>query len=245
MKIEFPFDPLKRSEEVERLVMKEGKRLYHRFRGAPYYGGIATADAIGCSFLCAYCWNFFRNLDPSRFEKFDSPLRVAHKLLEIAKKKSFRLFRVTGSEPILGKASFEHLVEVVRIIFSEQPRSIFILETNGFYLGHDVALIEKLKFENLWIRISLKGVDEESFELISGARREYFQYPLIALKELEKQRLRAWPAIMRDLFNEDEISRLERLLEELHIHSRLEEEYLEAYPFVVENMRKRKVPVKN
>ena len=50
----FPFNALQRSEESERLVMKGQARLYHKFRGAPYYGGIATADAIGCSFLCAF-----------------------------------------------------------------------------------------------------------------------------------------------------------------------------------------------
>ena len=53
MSQDFPFDPVERAEEVERLVLKDEKRLYYRFRAAPYYGGIATADAIGCSFLCA------------------------------------------------------------------------------------------------------------------------------------------------------------------------------------------------
>jgi uncharacterized Fe-S cluster-containing radical SAM superfamily protein len=72
MSLNFPFDPVERAEEVEHLVLKDGKRLYYRFRAAPYYGGIATADAIGCSFLCAYCWNYFRNLNPARFNKLYS-----------------------------------------------------------------------------------------------------------------------------------------------------------------------------
>jgi len=60
MALAFPFDPLKRSEQVEVQVTKDNKRLYYRFRPAPYYGGIATADAVGCSFLCAFCWNSWR-----------------------------------------------------------------------------------------------------------------------------------------------------------------------------------------
>ncbi|MGD8535582.1 MAG: 4Fe-4S cluster-binding domain-containing protein [Candidatus Aminicenantes bacterium] len=245
MKMHFPFDPIERSREVERVVMKEGKRLYHRFRAAPYYGGIATADAIGCSFLCAYCWNYFRNLNPARFDKHYSPSQVAFNLLRIARKKSFHLFRITGSEPVLGEPSLNHLVEVLKIIFSEMEDSTFILETNGFFLGYRTDLVEKINFRNLWIRISLKGVDEESFETIAGVSGEFFTYPLIALKKMEDQGLKAWPAVMRDLFADDELTCLSQRLAEMEIKARLEEEVLEAYPFVLENMEKRGIEIKH
>ena len=244
MSLNFPFDPVERAEKVEHLVMKDGKRLYYRFRAAPYYGGIATADAIGCSFLCAYCWNYFRNLNSARFNKFYSAQEVAENLLTIARKRSFHLFRITGSEPLLGEASLEHLRGVLKIIFQEKPQSVFILETNGFFLGCRADLIEKLKFKNLWVRISLKGVDEDSFELISGVRRDFFQYPLVALKELEKEGMKAWPAVMRDLFTDEDIGRLEKVLEEYGIGARLEEEGLEEYPFVIENMKKRNIQIR-
>lgn len=244
MSLDFPFDPLQRSEEVERLVLKNGKRLYYRFRPAPYYGGIATADAIGCSFLCAYCWNYSRNLDPARYGKFYSSQDVASILLKIAERRSFRRFRVTGSEPILGEESLEHFREVVEFVSNGLPHSVFILETNGFFLGHRMELIEKLKFRNLWVRIALKGVDEDSFENITGARREFFDYPLRALKEMERQGMKAWPAVMGALFTDDEISRLENVLSEYGIKASLEEEILEDYPFVLDNMRRRNVRVK-
>lgn len=244
MSLNFPFNAVERAEKVERLVMKDGKRLYYRFRAAPYYGGISTADAIGCSFLCAYCWNYFRNLNPARFNKFYSVQEVAENLLKIARRRSFHLFRITGSEPLLGEASLEHLRGVLKVIFQEEPHSVFILETNGFFLGCRKELIKKLIFKNLWIRISLKGVDEESFELISGVKREFFQYPLAALRELEKEGMKAWPAVMRDLFTDEEIGRLEKVLDEYGIGARLEEEVLEEYPFVIENMRKRKVQIR-
>ncbi|MFP4082038.1 MAG: radical SAM protein [Candidatus Aminicenantes bacterium] len=242
--LKLPFDPLQRSKEVESLVMQEDKRLYHRFRPAPYYGGIATADAVGCSFLCAYCWNYFRNLNPTRFKNFYSPQAVASRFLNIAGKKSFHLFRISGAEPILGEKSLGHLVKVIRIIFESRPRSRFILETNGFFLGYKVGLAERLRFKNLYIRVCLKGTDEESFELITGAKREFFDYPLRALKALEDKGIKAWPALMKDLFSTKEISQLENLLGGWNIDAELELEGLEAYPFVVENMKKRKVQVK-
>jgi len=240
--VEFPFDPLKRSEEIENQVTRDNKRLYYRFRPAPYYGGIATADAVGCSFLCAYCWNYNRNLHPERFKEFYTPQQVADKLLHIAYKKSFRLFRISGAEPILGEKTFTHLIEVLKLINQSKPDSLFILETNGFFLGYQTDLLNKFReFPNLKVRICLKGIDPNSFEHMTGVQKDFFRFPLIALKELEKLGVRTWPALMGDLFSREEINEFEKLLKESGIHSQLELEYLEAYPFVLENMKKRKI----
>lgn len=242
MALEFPFDPLKRSEKVENQVTKDEKRLYYRFRPAPYYGGISTADAVGCSLLCAYCWNYSRNLHPERFREFYTPRQVADRLLHIARKKSFRLFRISGAEPVLGERSFYHLVEVLRMINQRKPDSLFILETNGLFLGHKSDLLKKFReFSNLRVRISLKGVDEESFERITGAKKDFYRFPLIALRELEAMGIRTWPALMGDLFSTNEISKFEAFLEENDVRSELELEFLETYPFVLENMKNRKI----
>jgi uncharacterized Fe-S cluster-containing radical SAM superfamily protein len=244
MSLDFPFDPLERSEEVENLVTRDSQRAYYRFRPAPYYGGIATADAVGCSFLCAYCWNYNRNLHPERFREFYSPSQVASRLLSIANKKSFRLFRISGAEPVLGEKTFLHLIEVLRLIFQNKPDSLFILETNGFFLGCRPDLLKNLKpYPNLRIRICLKGTDPDSFEKITGAKKDFFYYPVTALKELLKLEVRAWPALMGDLFSREDIGRLETSLKEEDIHVDLELEFLESYPFVLDNMRKRKIKI--
>ncbi len=238
-KLSFPFDPHQRTKEVESAVMRGERRLYYRFRPAPYYGGIATADAVGCSFLCAYCWNYYRNLNSWRFKNFYSPQEVASRLLGIARRKYFRSFRISGAEPILGDRSFEHLRKIIEIILRNESQAIFILETNGFFLGRKPELAKGLKFKNLYVRVCLKGTDEDSFELITGAKREFFQCPLTALKELQNQGIKAWPALMGDLFSEEEIETLKKLLNEFGIKGKIELEVLEAYPFVVENMKKR------
>ncbi|UCE41653.1 MAG: 4Fe-4S cluster-binding domain-containing protein [Candidatus Aminicenantes bacterium] len=244
MALAFPFDPLKRSEEVENQVTKENQRLYYRFRPAPYYGGIATADAVGCSFLCAYCWNYNRNLYPEKFKKFYSSQQVADKLLHIARRKSFRLFRISGAEPVLGENSFFHLIEVLRLINQSKPSSLFILETNGFYLGYRTDILEKFQeFSNLRVRVCIKGVDEDSFAKITGAIKDFYRFPLIALRELEGLGIKAWPALMGDLFSREKISKFESSLIENGIRSELELEFLETYPFVLENMKERKIRV--
>ena len=236
-----PFDPLQRSSETEKLVLQGDRRLYYKFRAAPYYGGIATADAVGCSFLCAYCWNYGRNENPARFGKFFSPEDVAHRLLEISRRRKFNLFRITGSEPVLGDASFRHLTKVIEIVLQESPHAQFILETNGLMLGYREDLAERLIFRNLMVRIAVKGIDPDSFEKITGARREFFSYPWLAIESLERRGVQAWPALMEDLFTEAEIDKLKKTLREKGIRAELELECLETYPLVLENMKKRGV----
>ncbi len=239
MDLKLPFDALQRSEEVELLVMKGQERLYSKFRAAPYYGGIATADAIGCSFLCAYCWNYRRNQSPAEFGRFYSPEEVAETLLRISRKRLLCLFRVTGSEPILGEASFAHLIRVVEMVVSNRPGSRFVLETNGLLLGYRQDLGERLCSAPVLVRVAIKGVNPVSFEKITGARAEFFELQLEAIRKLEHLRVQVWPALMGDLFSTSEIARLRGILRERGIRAELELESLEPYPFVLENMRLR------
>jgi uncharacterized Fe-S cluster-containing radical SAM superfamily protein len=134
------------------------------------------------------------------------------------------------------------LIEVLRFVNQSKPGSLFILETNGFYLGYRTDVLEKLQeFSNLRVRVCLKGVDKESFSQITGAKRDFYRFPLEALKELERLGIRAWPALMGDLFSRDEIGKLEKSFRENGIRSELELEFLETYPFVMANMKNRKI----
>ena len=227
-----PFDPMERAKETEALVMKDGKRKYYRFRASRHYGGIVTADAVGCPFLCAYCWNYGRNESPARFGEFCSSGDVVEKLTSVARRKTISLFRVSGAEPVLGTASFDHLLKVV-------TAGRFIIETNGLVLGARPDLAERLGGLNVAVRISIKGWDGPSFERISGARREFFRYPLIALKTLTGAGVDAWTAVMGDLFGTEGTKRLAARMDEMGIRTRIETEYLERYPYVVLNLRQR------
>jgi len=239
--MEFPFNPIERAEAIEKIVMKNNKRKYYRFRFAPYYGGIVTADTIGCCFLCAYCWNYFRNLKPEKFGEFFSPEEVAEKLIKISERKNCNKFRISGAEPILGKNSFSHLLKILELIKEKFRKFEFIVETNGLILGYYPELIKDLKtFKSfIFVRISIKGWDENSFEKISGAKKEYFTHPIEALKKLKENGIVAWPAIMFEIFGENGLRKIKERLKREGIETEVEIEYLEKYPFVEENLRKR------
>jgi len=239
--LNFPFNPVKRAKEVESLVMKNLERKYYRFRYASYYGGIATADAVGCCFLCAYCWNYSRNLHPEKFGEFYSPEKASEKILEIMKKKNVRKVRVSGAEPILGEKSFEHFSKLFEKIYEAEPSSEFILETNGLILGLNEKFCEKLSKYPIFVRVSIKGWDEKSFEKISGAEGKFFIYPLKAVKFLQDLRVEAWPAVMKEIFGLDGIKILKKRMREIGIEGEIEIEYLEKYPFVVQNLEKREL----
>jgi uncharacterized Fe-S cluster-containing radical SAM superfamily protein len=244
MKQTFPFDPIVRAAETEKLVMHAGTRLYYRFRSSQFYGGIATADAVGCSFLCAYCWNYDRHLHPDQYRTFYSPREVASRLLNVADSRSLNKFRVSGSEPLLGEPSFKHLNQLIRTILRYRPDSMFILETNGLYLGAHPEKCAALNIPQLKVRISMKGADEKSFEKVTGAKRKFFHYPVTALRELQNQGVSSWPALMQELFSPKQVVQFKRFLESAGISQELELEQMQLYPHVVRNLKKRRFAVK-
>lgn len=242
--IALPFDPARRSRQVEAQVMSGNRRKYYRFRAAGFYGGIVTADAVGCSFLCAYCWNYGRNLNPEKEGHFFSPEQVVSKLLDLARKNGLRQLRISGAEPILGESSFSHLLEILGLSSEQAPDFRFILETNGFVLGRSKTFARSLsRFNNLVVRVCLKATDREKFELITGASRDYFFQPVQALFNLREYGVRFWPALTSDLFREDEIKRFKTFLLANAVSEELELEELIVYPFVDANLKSRGVKI--
>jgi len=161
------YDPVKRTEEAARIVCRDDRRKYYRFRAARFYGGIATADCVGCCLRCIFCWSWQQVVKPGAYGRFYSPEAVSAKLVSIARKKGFDRVRISGNEPTISR---EHLLKVLEGI----PEDIlFILETNGILVGHDETCAADLAgFKNLHVRISLKGTTEEEFSALTGARPE-------------------------------------------------------------------------
>ena len=189
--LNFPFDPIKHSLDVEEIVMRGDSHRYYRFRYAKFYGGIATADAVGCNLICAYCWNYSRNLEPSNAGAFYSPGEVATRLRAIAEKRDCDQYRISGAEPILGTGSMSHLVDVIRRIDGS-----FIVETNGLMLGYDKSLIDALSPLPVHVRLCIKAHSSLDFEKITGARAEYFSYQIKAAENLRDARINHSIAVM-------------------------------------------------
>lgn len=196
-----PFDPTVRSSEIEKIVMRGNSRRYYRFRYALYYGGICTSDAVGCNFLCAYCWNYFKNENPetAKYLGYFTPKEVAAKLNGMGKSHDCHKYRISGSEPFLGIESTKHIVEIIKSV----PRSDrFIIETNAFMLGFDQSLIALLKgCDNALFRIAVKADNEKTFEQITGCKEKYQPYQLEAIKALRDAGLSVSVAYMDDFVN--------------------------------------------
>jgi len=162
-------DSLIWAERVLKVVGSGEKRKYYRFRPAPYYGGIATADCVGCCLKCLFCWSWQIVVQPEKVGRFYSPEEVAGNLTSIARKKGFHQVRISGNEPTLHRS---HLLRVLQLL----PKEIrFILETNGILIGHDPSYAKDLSdFSNLYVRVSLKGACPEDFARLTGRRPEGF-----------------------------------------------------------------------
>ena len=204
---EAQYNPVKRAEEAARVVCKDDLKRYFRFRPARFYGGIATADCVGCCLRCIFCWSWPKVVKPKRYGRFYSPNQVAQRLTAIARKKGFRQVRISGNEPTIGR---EHLLKILELI----PKDIlFILETNGILIGHDKTYAEDLaKYENAYVRISFKGCNEKEFSVLTGAEPEGFGLQLRALENLSRANVYSRPAVMVSFSPLESIETLKRRL---------------------------------
>lgn len=232
-------NPFEEAERIRKIVCRNKERKYYRFRPDEFYGGIASADCVGCILDCAYCWSQKPRKNPEKIGKFYSPEEVASRLIRIARKRRYRQVRITGNEPTLCK---EHLIEVISLI----PKDLlFILETNGILIDGEYAR-DLSRFKNLHVRVSLKGSNEKMFSLVTDAKPEFFKFQLEALKNLVDNNISCNAAIMVDLYGKEDLQEIEQKLYSIHpnLVENLEQESLMMYPFVQENLRKRGIKIK-
>lgn len=222
------FDPLVVARATEEMVAQGELRRYYRFRAARFYGGISTADCVGCCLRCVFCWSWKEVAAPERYGQMCSSESVVQRLVSIARKKRFRQVRVSGNEPTIGR---EHLVGVLERIPTDL---LFILETNGILIGADGSYAQELaEFRNLHVRVSLKGATEEEFSRLTGARPEGFRLQLRALENLVKAGVSVHPACMVSFSTSESISSLRARLARIDPSFRqFEVEELILYPEV-------------
>lgn len=177
------YSPIQLSKITEKLVTKDELKKYYRFRPTGFYGGIATADTVGCNLRCKFCWSGNSVWNAKNTGEFYSPEQVALTLNTVARKKDYRKVRISGGEPTIGK---NHLIKLLKNIDSNL---LFILETNGILLGKDKKYIDKLsQFNNLHVRVCLKGCNSEEFSFLTGAKTG-FNYQLKSLEYLRDKAL--------------------------------------------------------
>lgn len=205
------YDPIERAGHVSDIVCRGDLRKYYRFRPARFYGGIATADCVGCCLKCLFCWSWREVIEPDRYGRFYSPEQVAETLAGIAGKKGFDQVRISGNEPTISR---NHLLGVLERI---PEHLLFILETNGILIGYDESFARQLsRFKNLYVRISFKGCSEEEFSRLTGSYPGGFHYQLRALEYLYKAGVNVNPAVMISFSTKKQIHSMKKRLKAIH-----------------------------
>jgi uncharacterized Fe-S cluster-containing radical SAM superfamily protein len=229
------FNPIELAKQTERIVCRDWRRKYYRFRPAKFYGGIVTADCVGCCLRCIFCWAWNTVSRPEKVGRFYTPKEVVERILKISKKRNLTQVRISGNEPTIGRG---HLVRILELL--RDSGLTFILETNGILLGYDYEYVKELSdFKDIiHVRVSLKGCNENEFSKLTGAVPEGFKLQLQALRNLVKERVPCHPAVMISFSRPESIQNLRERLE--IIDSRFydfEEEELIFYGNVKERLK--------
>jgi len=203
---------------MEKLASKDNdevKRKYWRFRADRWYGGIATADCVGCGLTCRFCWVKDKVLyKPEEVGSFYSPKEVAKTLKSIATSKGYHQARVSGGEPTISRS---HLLQLLQHLKLLQPLH-FILETNGILIGDSLSFARDLsQFDFLHVRLSLKGCSGSEFERLTGASAFGFAIQLEALRNLVSEEVSCHPAVMRSFSSKESFLDLKINLTNIHL----------------------------
>ncbi|MCD6357958.1 MAG: molybdenum cofactor biosynthesis protein MoaA [Thermoprotei archaeon] len=230
------YDPVEVAKALRSVVCKGLSRKYYRFRGGRWYGGIATADCVGCNLRCVFCWGSYARDKPHRVGRFYPPEEVFKRLTRIAERRGYRYLRVSGNEPTLCR---EHLLALLELV--ESTDYTFILETNGVLIGYDRSYARDLsRYSNLHVRVSIKGASPTEFASLTGAKPEAFELQLRALENLLDYGVSTHPAVMMSFSSPEDIRELESRLAEIDakLVDELEEEYVFLYPHVIEQLKR-------
>jgi uncharacterized Fe-S cluster-containing radical SAM superfamily protein len=224
------YDPLELSKKTDNIVVDGNLKKYYRFRATRFYGGIATADTVGCNLHCKFCWSGNSVWNAKNTGEFYTPEHVAKDIQQIAIKKGFRQMRISGGEPTIGR---KHLIALLKNI---ESRFLFILETNGILLGADKSYVNELsKFNNLHVRVCLKGSNPEEFSMLTGAKKG-FEYQIKALENLKDENMSYNIAIVTIKKNNQDF--LNQLVDRNFGRTMIEVEEIILYPKVRNRLEK-------
>ena len=224
------YNPVELSKKIENIVIKNKMKKYYRFRPTGFYGGIATADTVGCNLRCKFCWSGNSVWNSKNTGIFYTPEQVADELQKIINKKGYTQLRISGGEPTIGK---QHLIELLQNI---DTKLLFILETNGILLGADKTYVKDLsKFKNLHVRVCLKGSTRDEFSWLTGAETG-FEYQQKSLEYLRDESMSFNIAIVSTRNDKTELF---MRLKEMELDKvMVEDEEIKLYPQVRKRLAK-------
>jgi len=215
---------------------KKGEvRKYTWFYCAGVYGGISTGYTVGCNLRSIFCWVGHSRDFPHKYGKLYSAEDTALSLVKNAERRGFKKIRISGGEPTLCR---QHLLQVLEL--TEPSGMYFILETNGVLLGAYEDYVQELeRFSHFHLRLSLKAGNASGWLERTGAGKESFELPYLAVKLLLDNRAGFHVAAMTDpvLMTETERDELFERLEEAGYRDWVEEESCDPYDLTFKRLR--------
>ncbi len=114
------------------------------------------------------------------------------------------------------------------------------METNGILIGHDGTFAAELaRFQNVYVRVSLKGTSEEEFSRLTGGAPQGFFLQLMAVENLWRAGVRVQPAVMTSFSTPENVNSLcDRLAEIAPQLADIEIEELVLYGDVAERLKR-------
>ena len=203
------YDPIALTRATERVVVRGNKRKYARLaRPLRFYGGITSAQEVGCNLRCKFCFSDKPVRRPHSTGRFYSPLEVFTALIKEADKHGHKLISASASEGTLGQ---DHLFELLHLV--EESKYIFVLETNGMTLGYDRDFALSLaRFKNLHVRVSIKGSNKKEYNTLTGAVSDSYELPFKALDYLIDVGVSCNVCVMISFSNEKSINKVKNKL---------------------------------
>lgn len=230
------YDPIILTRMAERTVVNGNKRKYARLsRPLRFYGGITSAQEVGCNLRCKFCFSDKPVRRPQSTGRFYTPKEVFNALTKGAKKNGHRLISASASEGTLGK---KHLFELLTLV--DQSDFIFVLETNGMTLGHDSEFAKQLaQFKNLHVRVSIKGCSPKEYNQLTGATSESYDLPYKALQYLMDAGVSCNVCLMISFSTSENIDKAETRLAEIRpgLLKSLEKENITLFPKVAARLK--------
>lgn len=231
------FDPIHLTKATEKVVVDGNRRKYARLaRPLRFYGGITSATEVGCNLRCKFCFSDKPVRKPQSTGKFYTPQEVFNALQKGAKKHGHKLISASASEGTLGK---QHLFELLELV--DKSDLIFILETNGITIGHDKYFAKELsQFNNLHVRLSVKGANKEEYSILTGANPESYELQYKGIEKLVNAKVSVNVCLMASFSDENGIKNVKNKLQNIHpgLLKALEIEHITLFPKVLQRLRK-------
>lgn len=231
------YDPIILAKKTEEIVVKGNQRKYVQLgRHLRFYGGTSSATEVGCNLRCKFCFSQEPVWKPAFTGQFFTPQEVFDGLVSNAKKYGNKIISASASEGTLGR---EHLFELLRLV--DETDYVYVLETNGMTLGADVEYCRALaQFNNLHVRVSIKGCNEEEFHTLTGAKKEAYALPYQALKNLVDAGVSVNACLMVSFSDENTMKQAREKLFDTHpgLLKSLELERIKQFPRVRARLNK-------